>query len=262
VQDGYSIAELVYQLGRTRKDVLDDAEPPSTLGQLSAGGRTAGSSAEDQLPPIASLARWSEVHEARRRAVAKAMRAAGRGDDEILLELELLRLQADGLTPEQILEQIGPDRMAAHSPQVDVDHRYLLLRANGVTEREAAEAAGLDRMTARRHFRATIDAIADELGGVPEPLEDRVSRAPACMKCGQRPRARLDEMKRKQRGKPPKVIKPERPSSLCMECLTEEEAGRKRISKRLSQGVPDLSHHKDAEADDGDAPTAAPAHEL
>jgi len=215
---GFSRGELIYLLGLTRVDVLRDALPPSSLGKLSASGKPSGSSGDDESP-VPKLARWSNVQAARRRAVVKQMTAQGRPAEEIALEVEILDLRAEGLSSAQILEKVGADRMAAHSPHVDVAHRYLLLRAHGVTEREAAELTQLDKSTARRHFRASIDAIMDELGGEPDDVGDRTSRAPACMNCAERPRTRLPPVKRKKRGQPPVTIHPERQSSFCRPCL-------------------------------------------
>jgi hypothetical protein len=112
-------------------------------------------------------------------------------------------------------------RLRAIPEGLELDRAIVDLRARGFTEREIGEQLDVSQPTVHRHFRARLRAIIDELGGVLEP-EDRTSIVSACMVCGARPRARLAAVVRKRSGRAPKEVRPERYSSLCVDCTPAE----------------------------------------
>lgn len=96
----------------------------------------------------------------------------------------------------------------------------LELRARGLTLREIAVAVGVPAATVARHAREAIDAIVDELGASVD-LPRVASAVPMCLRCGSRPRARV--MAERSGGR---VLRAERPSSLCLRCTTPALRGR------------------------------------
>lgn len=96
----------------------------------------------------------------------------------------------------------------------------LELRIRGLMEREIAEILSVSTPTAHRRWRALLEEITAELGAAPE-LASPASRIPACLLCGQRPRARLAARRRRVYGGW-KVLAPEKQSSLCRECTPQD----------------------------------------
>jgi hypothetical protein len=79
------------------------------------------------------------------------------------------------------------------------------LRADGYSEDVIALHLEVDRSTVNRQVRAGVQELLDVLGrGIPPDLAE--SRLPACLNCGERPRAKYTE----------------RLASLCFECLPDE----------------------------------------
>lgn len=218
----YTAGEVLVLLSLDRKEALRDAGAvSSSIGRMSPGGKgKVGSSNPDDVGDVPMLARWSDVHGARRRVIARQMRDDGCSPDAVAVEMAILTLRADGVPPELVLEQIGVDRLAK-SRDVDRERldEILVMRAQGHTEAEIAAAVGMSLSTTRRRFQASLNAIISELGGNPGPAPADLDRGvAACMTCGQRPRARLAARRRRIKGGW-KTMAPERQSSLCEICL-------------------------------------------
>lgn len=177
----YTKGEVAYLLGLERRHAIgDDVSQPDSCALLNPDGPMAGTT-HSELDPVFTIARWQDVQRARRAIIAR-------------------RMEHEGLTAEAVaLEQL-----------------ILYLRAAGFSEREVGEALGIHNLMARRRFGAAIADVLEELGGEASETE-RTSTVPACMVCARRPRARLRAERRKARGGA-KIIKPERLSSLCVEC--------------------------------------------
>jgi hypothetical protein len=79
-----------------------------------------------------------------------------------------------------------------------------------------AAALEVSEATARRRFVTSMDAILEKFGG--ELLISEASSAvPACLRCGERPRARIVTFGPKAKGKA--RSRHERQSALCCVCL-------------------------------------------
>jgi DNA-binding transcriptional ArsR family regulator len=111
-------------------------------------------------------------------------------------------------------------RARARVAQSKLDSAIVGMRAQGFTEREISEQLDVSQPTVHRHFRARLNEIVAELGGVLAP-EDRTSTVSACLLCAQRPRTRLAAVRRRVRGGW-KILAPERYSSLCVQCTPPE----------------------------------------
>lgn len=99
--------------------------------------------------------------------------------------------------------------------------QVIRLRGFGYTQQEIAEKLGVSQPTVSRAFKAAVREVLEELGGEQLPAMAASSRLSMCMRCGQRPRARHPEVRRRVRGAPPKLVRPERQASLCDHCLDE-----------------------------------------
>lgn len=186
--DRYTRGEVLYLLSLTRGDAIEDDEGyVDSCARFSADGNLA-STTHAEWDPLMTIARWNDVHGARARVIAQRMEAASCNPREIQFETVIL-----------------------------------ILRARGHTEEEIAERTGLHRLAARRRFTAATNAILEELGGeVLVDEDDMPSTVPACMRCARRPRARVQERRRRIRGGS-RILAPERLSSLCVQCTPEDQ---------------------------------------
>jgi hypothetical protein len=98
----------------------------------------------------------------------------------------------------------------------------LRLRVAGYTELEVAQLVGLGKKTAARRFRASLDEILEELGGVATNVDAPTSSVPACMSCATRPRTRRTRMVVRLRGTRYRRVLEEGQSSLCAPCLEQK----------------------------------------
>lgn len=188
----YSTAELLALLALSRSEAIEQSSGlGSPMGRLSADGKPSGSSGDDE-PPLSLFARWVEVHAAARRVVERAEQAYA---------------------------------VRAGEDAVEV----LALRGQGLTLREISERITVSRSSVQRGSTDLLAAIVDELGG--EPVGDALSQVPACMRCAQRPRTRLPEVVRQQKGGH-RVVQPARLSSFCSECKAHVDAAAAAAKKK------------------------------
>jgi hypothetical protein len=182
LSDGYSRGEVVYLSSLSRREAVDeDASQPDSLARTSPDGPGAPTTHEE-WDPVFAIARWHDVQAARRRVVQRKMTAAGADPRAIRLELVILEL-----------------------------------RVRGWTERAIAERTGLHRLTIRQRFSAGIADILAELGG--ELVAETVTSSPsACMRCGVRPRVRIERKRRVVLpGGGRTTIREQRVSTMCIE---------------------------------------------
>lgn len=180
----YSRGEVAYLLGLTREDaVLADALPRSSAN-LNGNESSASVLAFDDTF-VSTLARWSEVNEARRRVIAR-------------------RLLDQGVDEQTVAQELA----------------VAYLRGIGVTSQAAAEMLGLHHMKTYRRFVGLIRDVLAELGGEAPPVPDRLDAPPpACLKCGERPRIRsVKKVRRLVDGRRQRVVI-DRQTSLCAVCL-------------------------------------------
>lgn len=124
------------------------------------------------------------------------------------------------------------------------------MRLQGYREREIAEALAISTPTAHRRWHALLDTIADELGGTIAD-EQASSTIPACLRCGEAPRARIPARTwRSASGR--RMETAERQSSLCEPCL--ENARLKRLAQDVRRAdlraEPELSDEVEPPPDD------------
>ncbi len=195
----YSSAEVLRLLAMTEAEAIAlSGGLESGLGRLSATGKPSGSSGDDE-PAISLYARWKEVTDAAAAVVERGDARRARDDD------------------------------ASTAAHLDM----LRLRGKGLTVREVADRVKVSSASAHRWAGTLLDAIVVELGG--EPFDGGRSIVPACMKCGEYPRARVAPVLRRGRVGQRLVAEPERLSSLCAACKLKADvaaAASKRRSRR------------------------------
>lgn len=186
--DGYTRGEVAWLLGLTREEaVLEDACQPDSLAHLADEDASDSHTATQEWDPIMTVARWSDVHDARTRVLAH-------------------QLLNDGVEPVVVHQEIV----------------IVTLTSWGVTGPEVAAVVGLDRFTTRRRFTGLLRYILDELGGEYEHAAPMLARrADACMKCGVHPRIRTEHKVRRLVDGTRRRVTIERQTSLCLQCLEE-----------------------------------------
>lgn len=185
----YTRGEVAWLLGLSREDaVLSDAVPRSSANLN--GNETSASLAAYDETLVSTVVRWSEVHGARRRVIAR-------------------RLADDGLDADEVRGQLV----------------IAVLRSWGLTGPEVAEVVGMDRFVAERRFRGLIGAVLEELGGEAPAIPMRLDApAPACLRCGSAPRVRSSMKVRRIVDGRRRRVTIERQTSLCAACLEEASA--------------------------------------
>ena len=118
--------------------------------------------------------------------------------------------------------QAARDRVRA---LLSAEHdRIVQRRVSGETGMGLAARLGVSEASVQRKLHSTVDAILEQLGGELTVTEAH-SRPSACLKCGERPRARVITSGAKVRSKP--RARHECQPSLCTACLAaaSERAG-------------------------------------
>ena len=102
--------------------------------------------------------------------------------------------------------------------------RMLVARARGFGELELAGMFEVSVVTVHRTVRRSLELVLEQLGGAAEPLR-ALSVPSACLNCGQRPRARVRETRRRKPGGGWRV-RPEHQSALCLVCTPPNRRSR------------------------------------
>lgn len=182
----YTRGEVIFLFGISREDALLADAVPKSSANLSGNESSAAIAAYDTVH-VSTLARWTEVHQARRRVIARFLAEDGADRREVLLQLVITVLRSWGLN--------GP---------------------------EVAEIVGMDRFRAARRFTALLAAVLDELGGEAPELPDRLDApVPACLRCGRAPRIRSQEHVRRLVDGARRRVTIDRQTSLCATCLEQ-----------------------------------------
>lgn len=183
--------EVVWLLGLSRHQAIEEDAPGSSLGHLDGGG--------GEHHGIPTVARWSEVHAAKSRLVARARNRARAALDTFAMEL----------------------------------------RGRGYTESEVADLVGSSQQSVNRHFKIGLRELLDELEVDPFDTSPAMSRISMCLRCGVRPRARRAAVFQKVPGSPPREVQPERHLSVCARCVADPAGlmvGRRANSSEAGRG--------------------------
>lgn len=211
--DGYTRGEVAWLLGLTREEaILEDACQPDSLAHLSDEDASDSHTATQEWDPVMTVARWSDVHHARTRVLAR-------------------RLLDDGLEPRVVHEELV----------------IVTLTTWGVAGPEVAALVGLDRFSARRRFTGLLRYILDELGGEKEHDAAMLARAAdACLRCGRDERIRSQQKVRKLVDGQRRRVTVEYQTSLCRGCLTEALQRDPKLRKRIVQRVGTMRELREA----------------